>query len=158
MKNKRGAPNPVHSYGALHVTERPESRYGKPPMPAETRRRLTLALGGLVVVAGFGLAAVGYQRLHSVDVEGKAAAFEVLDDQTVSVSITVTRKDPAVPVVCIARAKSRDGAETGRREILVGPSTERTIVVETTVKSYTRPSVGDVYGCGTTIPEYLVAP
>lgn len=110
------------------------------------------------MLAGFWLAAVAYQRFEGRDVEGKAAAFEVLDDQTVSVSISVTRKDPSVPVVCIARVRAKDGAESGRREILVGPSAERTVVVDTTVKSYTRPFVGDVYGCGTDIPSYLVSP
>ena len=31
--------------------------------------------------------------------------------------------DPSVPAVCIVRARSIDGDETGRREVLVPPST-----------------------------------
>ena len=89
-------------------------------------------------------------------VEGETAAFEVLDDQTVSITISVTRKDPANQVVCIVRARSRDGAETGRREILVGASQAKTVQVTTTVKSYKRPFVGDIYGCGVDVPGYLL--
>jgi hypothetical protein len=61
-------------------------------------------------------------------------------------------------VVCIVRARSIDGGETGRREVLVPPSSQATVQVTTVVKSSKRPVVGDVYGCGTDVPAYLVAP
>ena len=133
------------------------SRYGRTPMPERNRRRLALALGGLVVAAGVGIALAAYQRFEVVDVEGKAAAFEVIDDHTVTVTISVTRRDPSQPVVCIVRSRSKDGAETGRREVLVGPSDSKTVQVKTTVASFKRAFVGDVYGCGTDVPGYLVA-
>jgi hypothetical protein len=56
------------------------------------------------------------------------------------------------------RARSIDGGETGRREVLVPPSSQATVQVTTVVKSSKRPVVGDVYGCGTDVPAYLVAP
>jgi hypothetical protein len=124
-------------------------------MPAATRRRIVIALGALTILATLVAAFIGYQRFEGVDVEGEPAAFEVLDDQTVSVTVSVTRKDPAMPVVCIVRARAYDGSETGRREVLVGPASARTIQVTTTVKSYRRAAVGDVYGCGTDVPSYL---
>ncbi|MBU3749873.1 MAG: DUF4307 domain-containing protein [Mycobacterium sp.] len=136
----------------------PASRYGRGQLPAATRRRIVIALGALTMLLGVGIAIGAYQRFEGVAVEGEMAAYEVLDDQTVSVTISVTRKDPAVPVVCIVRARSRDGSETGRREILVGPSGERTVQVTTTVKSYKPPYVGDIYGCGTSVPRYLTGP
>jgi hypothetical protein len=58
--------------------------------------------------------------------------------------------------VCIVRARSIDGSETGRREVLVPPSSQATVQVTTTVKSSRPPVVGDVYGCGTHVPSYLV--
>jgi len=117
-----------------------------------------MILGVLVAAAGVGVAALAYQRFSNVDVEGKSAAFEVLDDQTVQVTVSVTRKNPSTPVVCIVRARTKDGAETGRRELLVPGTEAKTVQVTTTVKSFQRPAVGDVYGCGTDIPGYLVAP
>ncbi len=61
-------------------------------------------------------------------------------------------------MVCIVRARAIDGSETGRREVLVGPSDQRVVQVTTLVKSTRKPVVGDVYGCGTDVPSYLVAP
>ena len=126
-------------------------------MSQATRRRVVNGLAALTILAAVAFAVVAYQRFQGVAVEGKTAAFKVLDDQTVEVTISVTRKDPAVPVTCIARARTRDGAETGRREVLVGPATDRTVQITTVVKSYRRPAGGDVYGCGTKVPEYLTA-
>ena len=135
---------------------RPASRYGRETMPAGTRRGFAIGLGVVAALLGVGAATLLYQRYEGADVEGKSAAFEVLDPQTVRVTIIVTRKDPSAPVVCIVRARSRDGAETGRREVLVTPSDERTVQVTTTVKSFRPAAVGDIYGCGTDVPGYLV--
>lgn len=127
-------------------------------MPAAARRRLLWVLAALTTLVLIGVAVTAYQRFEGADVEGKMGAYEVLDDRTVAVTISVTRKNPATPVVCIVRARSRDGSETGRREILVGPSDERTVQVTATVTSFQRPYVGDIYGCGTEVPPYLQRP
>ena len=126
-------------------------------MAPATGRRAKIAVTALATAAGLAVAAIGYQRFTGSDVDGKMAAYEVLDNQTVSVTISVTRKDPGTPVVCIVRARSKDGAETGRREILVGASEAKTVQVTTTVKSYRQPLMGDIYGCGTDVPQYLQA-
>ena len=133
------------------------SRYGRRQMASATRRRVTIALTVLAVVAGVAVAVVGYRRFEGDAVEGKMAAYEVLDNKTVSVTISVTRKDPAAPVVCIVRARSKDGAETGRREILVGPAQTPTVQVTATVTTYKPSFMGDIYGCGTDVPGYLLA-
>ena len=73
-------------------------------------------------------------------------------------TISVTRDDPSRPAVCIVRARSNDGSETGRREVLVAPSSDKTVQVTTLVKTSRPPVIGDVYGCGTDVPSYLVAP
>ena len=133
------------------------SRYGRPGMSPGSRRRVAIGLRVLAALASLGLAIFAYQRFEGEAVKSKAVAYEVLDDQTMSVTISVTRRDPSTPVVCIVRVRSRDGAETGRREIVVPEATDKTVQVTTTVKSYARPFVGDSYGCGTTVPGYLVA-
>jgi hypothetical protein len=135
------------------MIERPADRYGRQRL---SRRWIVIGLTALVVAAGATVAMVASQRLGSGDVKGELGAYQLVNDETVEVTISVTRKDPSRPVVCIVRARSIDGSETGRREVLVPPSSQATVQVTTTVKSSRPPVVGDVYGCGTHVPSYLV--
>jgi hypothetical protein len=135
------------------MIERPADRYGRQRLSA---RWIVVGLTALVVAAGAAVAMVASQRLGSGDVKGELGAYQLVNDETVEVTISVTRKDPSRPVVCIVRARSIDGSETGRREVLVPPSSQATVQVTTTVKSSRPPVVGDVYGCGTHVPSYLV--
>ncbi|OHV04074.1 DUF4307 domain-containing protein [Mycobacterium talmoniae] len=137
---------------------RPDNRYGRARLSRSTRRRVIIALAVLTVAAATVVAVIGYQRLGTGDVKGTLAGYRLIDDETVSVTISVTRSDPSRPVDCIVRARAKDGSETGRREVLVGPSEQETVQVTTTVKSSKPPVMGDVYGCGTDVPDYLRAP
>ncbi|ORV09619.1 DUF4307 domain-containing protein [Mycobacterium celatum] len=132
-------------------------RYGRPRLSRASRRRVVIALALLVVAAGVVIAVVGYQRLGRSEVEGTLAGYRLIDDETVSVTISVTRSDPSRPVDCIVRVRAKDGSETGRREVLVPPSHAATVQVTTTLKSSKPPVMGDVYGCGTDVPGYLRA-
>jgi hypothetical protein len=140
------------------AVRRPISRYGRARLPRRPGRRAVIALAVVAVVAGTVVAVISYERLGTGDVQGTLAGYRLIDDETVSVTITVTRSDPSRPVVCIARVRSADGSETGRREVLVGPSEAATIQVTTIVKSSQPPVMGDVYGCGTDVPAYLRSP
>ncbi|MCW2513290.1 MAG: hypothetical protein JWR11_2332 [Mycobacterium sp.] len=140
------------------MIERPAARYGRQRLTRRSRRRLVVILSVVIVATGVALALVAYQRFGTGDVKGELGGYQLIDGETVQVTISVTRKDPSRPVVCIVRARSVDGAETGRREVLVPPSTKTTVQVTTLVKSTRTPVVGDVYGCGTDVPGYLVAP
>jgi Domain of unknown function (DUF4307) len=134
---------------------RPEARYGRPRLSRVSRRRVAIGLAVLVVGAGVLVAVVGYQRLGTSDVAGSLAGYRVIDDETASVIISVTRSDPSRPVDCIVRVRAKDGSETGRREVLVPPSEAATVQVTTTVKSSQPPVMADIYGCGTSVPGYL---
>lgn len=140
------------------MTERPAARYGRQRLSAAQRRWIAIVLAILVVVAGVVGAVVAFGRLGSPEVKGELGAYRLLDDQTVEVTISVTRKDPSRPVTCIVRARSIDGSETGRREVLVPPSSESTVQVTTIVRAGRKPVVGDIYGCGTEVPPYLQTP
>jgi Domain of unknown function (DUF4307) len=133
----------------------PQARYGRPRLSRAARRRVVIVLAALVVVAGIIVAVAGYQRLGRSDVTGTLAGYRVIDDETVSVTISVTRSDPSRPVDCIVRARAKDGSETGRREVLIPPSRAATVEVTTIVKSSRPPVIGDIYGCGTDVPGYL---
>ncbi|MDH6247089.1 DUF4307 domain-containing protein [Mycobacterium sp. OTB74] len=140
------------------MIERPTARYGQQRLSGPTRRRLVIGLTILIVAAGVALALVAFQRLGTAPVKGELSGYTLVDGETVAVTISVTRENPSQPVVCIVRARALDGSETGRREVLVLPSQAKTVQVTTTVKSTKPPVVGDVYGCGTDVPRYLVAP
>jgi uncharacterized protein DUF4307 len=116
---------------------------------------VVIMLAVLVVAAGLVVAVIGYQRLGTSDVAGSLAGYQVIDNETASVTISVTRSDPSRPVDCIVRVRSKDGSETGRREVLVPPSDQATVQVTTTVKSSQPPVMADIYGCGTDVPGYL---
>jgi hypothetical protein len=139
------------------MIERPTARYGRPRASRRSRRWAVIGLTVLVLIAGVAIAIVGRQRLGSGAADGQLAGYRLIDNETVQITITVTRDDPSRPVVCIVRARSLDGSETGRREVLVPPSAQATVQVTTTVKSSRPPVLGQVYGCGTDVPRYLVA-
>ncbi|MBX9919521.1 MAG: DUF4307 domain-containing protein [Mycolicibacterium frederiksbergense] len=138
--------------------ERPTARYGRQKLSRRTRRRVVIGLFLLIVTAGVVIALIAFQRFGTGDVKGELGGYKIVDDETVAVTITVTRADPSVPAVCIVRARSINGDETGRREILVPPSSESSVVIDAVVKSTKPPVVGDIYGCGIDVPGYLVAP
>ncbi|MBF4194337.1 DUF4307 domain-containing protein, partial [Mycolicibacterium phlei] len=122
------------------------------------RRWLVFGVTALAVVAGVAVAVFAARQFGALEVKGELGAYRLIDDETVEVTISVTRDDPSQPVSCIVRARSLDGAEVGRREILVEPSTHATVVVDTIVKTTRKPVMGDIYGCGADVPSYLVAP
>ncbi len=134
---------------------RPEARYGRSRLSRLSRRRVAVGLAVPVVAAGVLVAVIAYQRLGTSDVTGSLAGYRVIDHETASVIISVTRSDPSRPVDCIVRVRAKDGSETGRREVLVPPSEAATVQVTTTVKSSQPPMMADIYGCGTNVPGYL---
>jgi hypothetical protein len=134
---------------------RPEARYGRSRLSRMSRPRVVIGLGVLAVAAGLVVAVVGYQRLGTSDVAGSLAGYQLIDNETASVTISVTRSDPSRPVDCIVRVRAKDGGETGRREVLVPPSEAATVQVTITVKSSRPPMMADIYGCGTDVPGYL---
>lgn len=137
---------------------RPDARYGRPRLSRRARRRVAIALGVLVAAAGIVIAVIGYQRISTSAVTGSLVGYRLVDDETASVTISVTRSDPSRPVACIVRVRATNGSETGRREQLVPPSEATTVQVTTTVKSSQPPVMADVYGCGTEVPSYLRLP
>jgi Domain of unknown function (DUF4307) len=134
---------------------RPEARYGRPGLSGRSRRHVVIALTMLVAAVGIVVAVIGYQRLGTSPVSATLAGYQVIDEETASVTISVTRSDPSRPVDCIVRVRAKDGSETGRREVLVPASTQGTVQVTTTLKSSKPPVLADIYGCGTNVPGYL---
>jgi hypothetical protein len=133
----------------------PADRYGI--RPRKPRRWVALALGVVVVLAGLGIAYLGYQKYGPDDIEAEQLGYVVVDDSTMTIRLKVTRADPERPVVCFVRAMARDGSELGRREVLIEPSGSGTVELTTVVRSSARPASGSVYACSDQVPGYLRA-
>ncbi|NMN96766.1 DUF4307 domain-containing protein [Antrihabitans stalactiti] len=136
------------------IPPRPADRYGPPPRHS---RWIPIALGVVVVLIGIGIAYLGFLRFGPQELASEEISYDAVNSSTLSMKFTVTRKDPSRAVVCIIRARSQDGTETGRREVYVGPSENGTVEVNSTVRTSQPPAAGDVYGCSFDPPAYLKA-
>lgn len=140
----------------------PAGRYPSGSGPSGIRRapkRATkIALVALVLLVGLGVAYYAYTKFSVKPVEGSQLSFDIVDESTMSIRFSVTRENPEQPAVCIVRARSRDGSETGRREVYIPPeSSSTTVELTIDVTTSSPPAVGDVYGCSLDVPEYLRA-
>lgn len=139
----------------MTAPELPEGRYGRRarPMPGWARALLL----GLVVLAGLAVAVVGYRNLADPPIEGQRLGFMLHDGNAVTLRFEVARDDPRRPAVCIVRARSLDGSETGRREVYVPPARGR-IALTTVIQTSRPPVTADVFGCSLRVPPYLQPP
>ncbi|MFF0817391.1 DUF4307 domain-containing protein [Rhodococcus sp. NPDC003318] len=133
----------------------PSDRYPTPKGSVRGSRITAVVLTIGVVLLGLALAFYAYNRLGTKDIESEMQQYSIVDDSTITLSFTVTRDDPSQPALCIVRSRSRDGSETGRREIVIQPSENGTVQVDTEIVASQPPAVADIYGCGSDIPAYL---
>jgi hypothetical protein len=126
--------------------DRDPERYGRQArtMPS---RRVMIAGAVLTVLAGLGLAVLGYHNLGDPPIDGEVLGWGPTQDPTMlSVRFAVHRDHPDQRAACVLRARSRDGAEVGRLEIAVPPGTHDVAV--TSSLPITAPAVvAEVYSC-----------
>lgn len=133
----------------------PEDRYGR---RVGSRRRWAVPVGLLLaVLAGLAIAVIGYRNLGTTPIRTETLGFTLLTGNAVQLRMTVIRDDPTRPAVCIVRARSRDGEETGRKELYVPPAAGP-IALTTVVHTSRPPVTGEVYGCSFQVPGYLNPP
>lgn len=130
----------------------PEGRYGR--RRRALPRAARAALLALVVAAGVVVALLGYRNLGSAPIQGAQNGFEVIDDGSVRITFEVVRDEPQRPAVCILRARSIDGDETGRKEVYVPPG-EDTVLADSVLRTSRRAVTGEVFGCSYDVPVYL---
>lgn len=134
---------------AVPADRYPTARRGRFP-------RWAIVAIGAVVVSVVGLFVyVGYRPLTSSPITAERLAYDILDESTLEIRFKVVRDDPSQEAVCVVRARSRDGSETGRREIYVPPSESTAVEVTTRIRTSQPPGMGDVYGCSEAVPSYI---
>ena len=133
----------------------PAGRYSARERPPGTRRRNAAIVLAVSILLGALVAVLAYRNFGTEPISGDSLGFSLDNDSTVTVRFSVTRDDPSRPAVCIVRALSRDGSETGRRESYIPPSGTATTAYTSTVRTSHPPAVGNVFGCSYTVPSYL---
>ncbi|GDY29916.1 DUF4307 domain-containing protein [Gandjariella thermophila] len=133
--------------------EVPTDRYGSRAGRRPPRWAYWVVLAAAVVV-GLVVAVVAYQNLGSQPIEGEQTAFQILDDHSVRIDFQVRRDHPERPADCLVRARSQDGDEVGRKEVLV-PAGATVVSRSTVLRTSKRPVTGEVYGCSYQVPSYL---
>ncbi len=133
----------------------PPDRYPTPKGSVRGSRITAVVLTVGVVLLGVAVAWLGYNKFASKDIAAETVQYVIVDDSRIDLRFKVTREDPSEPAVCIVRSRSKDGSETGRREVVVQPSEHGTVELTTEVRTSRSPVMADVYGCGSDIPAYL---
>ncbi|HWE91152.1 MAG TPA: DUF4307 domain-containing protein [Pseudonocardiaceae bacterium] len=138
--------------GDVLAARRPVGRYRRAP-----RKRSRWTYWGLLaafVIAGVVVAIVGYDNLGATPIDAEVSAYNVVDDHTITVALTVDRDHPDQAADCVLYAPAADGSEVGRIELYVPPS-ESTAVLNATLRTVKRATTVEVYGCSYQVPAYL---
>jgi hypothetical protein len=130
----------------------------------------------LALLTGLAVAVLGYHNLGPSPIETQTLGFTLIPDRTpgsaphdggtptdgehhtdsyaVALRFQVIREDPGHAAVCVVRARSLDGDETGRREVYV-PAAPGAVELTTMIHTSRPPVTAEVYGCSLEVPPYL---
>lgn len=134
----------------------PEGRYGEASSGSNIMGKVVAVVLGLLMV---GILVAGgitlYQFNSSDSITTEVVGISAPDDNTLAVTMTVTRDEPGVPIYCIVRAQDQSKGELGRREVFIPPSENTTVQIDTLVPTTALAFMADAYGCGNDVPAYL---
>lgn len=133
----------------------PEGRYGPSKKPrrgrSHPRLRKVLIVVPLVLVLGL-LTYVAYDKLSNDSIKADRTSFQETSDHAMKLSMQVSRDDPDRAGVCVVRTRSKDGLETGRREVLVPPGKSQ---LDTVIEGTAKPVTASIVGCQYDVPSYM---
>jgi hypothetical protein len=125
---------------------RPPERYGS--APSRTRTRATYAVGAIVALVALGALLALALHKSTPPVAAGLLGYQVRSASAVLVRFEV-HKAPLAEAVCTVRARDRTGAETGRRDVVVGPrrDSRRVTAVSYELPTRARAVSGELVGC-----------
>jgi amino acid transporter len=128
------------------AAERLRRRYPKPRMP----RALLAGLIGVGVVLALTWL-VWTALLHSrPTVSAQVKTFEITSDSSASVTLSVERRDPSVPVSCRVLAQAIDFQPVGEKQVPVAASSGHVVEVNLVLTTLRRATAVVVKGCTVT--------
>jgi hypothetical protein len=118
-------------------------RYGA---PSRARRPLVLGLIAVLLAAAVAWLAWAVVLRSAPQVTSQLVGYHVRGEHATSVSFTVVRRNPDVPVSCLVQAVAADHAVVGELTVPVasGPADRR---VTATLRTERRATGADVVGC-----------
>ena len=96
-----------------------------------------------------------WRNSSDADVSGTAAGYYDNTDDSIMMTLDITRDDASEPAYCIVTAKDFDKAEVGRREAVLAAGGDKTGRLTVKIPTSTQAVAADVYGCSTVFPSYL---
>jgi hypothetical protein len=146
--DRTGADAP-HLHGANAVTPPvfPPGRYGRRRRTGKAPRWVLPLLVAAVLAAGLLVTLQLYRTRVADQVHAGVTTFSVRSDRAVRVSFEVS-KESGEKVVCIVRARGKDGSEVGRAEVPVPiEHGDDSVEVTYTLTTRKRAVTGEVQGC-----------
>lgn len=80
-------------------------------------------------------------------VAGEVSSFEIVSDTSIAITLTVDRRDPSIPVVCVVRAQAKDFEPVAEKAIEVGPRPERLVDVRFELNTLRRATSASLKEC-----------
>ena len=125
------------------VAERLRRRYPRPRLP---RPVFIAVVALLVAVAGWWLVSTAWQRARP-PVSAEVSTIQVETDTKITVTLTVERPDPSLPVTCRVVAQANDAGIVGEQAVTVPASSARRLDLSVTLITLRRAVSAEVRGC-----------
>ena len=133
-------PSAGKTVGVTDAADRLRRRYPKPRVPRPAKVAI-IGLGVVIAMSWLIWAALVHSRPA---VSAQVAAYTVTSDTAMSVTISVDRRDPSVPVTCRVIAQAADFQPVAEQQVAIEASTARVVdkrIVLTTIRRATSASV-----------------
>ena len=125
------------------MAERLRRRYPRPRLP----RPVLIALVALLVaVAGWWLVTTAWQRARP-PVSAEVSTIQVETDTKITVTLTVERPDPSLPVTCRVVAQANDAGIVGEQAVTVPAAAASRMELSVTLITLRRAVSAEVRGC-----------
>jgi len=139
----RSAANYAHNGQVSDVAERLRRRYPRSRLP----RPLLIAFVGVGVAIALSWL-VWAALFHSRPaVTAQVAAFTVISDSSIAITLTVQRRDPSQPVTCRVTAQAADLRPVAEADVAVEGSTAPVVDKPVTLVTLRRAATAVVNGC-----------
>jgi Domain of unknown function (DUF4307) len=129
--------------GVTDATERLLRRYPKPRMPRPLLVGL-ISVGVALAVTWLIWTALRHSQPAA---SAQVQAYQITSDTSVSVTLSVQRPDPSVPVTCRVLAQAADLQPVGEQQVPVAASTHQIVNVNLVLTTLRRATAVVVRGC-----------